>query len=43
MAIGGVRLLDTAPVGRILVALQPEQETSSQITLVLNGDVEIKK
>ena len=43
MAIGGVRPLDTAPDGRILVALQAEQEISSPITLVLNWDVEMKK
>ena len=43
MAIGGVRPLDTAPDGRILVALQAEQEISSPITLVLNWDAEMKK
>jgi eukaryotic-like serine/threonine-protein kinase len=43
MATGGVRPIDTAPDGRILVALQAEQEISSPITLVLNWDAEMKK
>jgi len=43
MATGGVRPIDTAPDGRILVALQAEQEVSSPITLVLNWDAEMKK
>ena len=43
MAPGGVRPLDTAPDGRILVALQAEQEITSPITLVLNWDAEMKK
>jgi Tol biopolymer transport system component len=43
MAPGGVRPIDTAPDGRILVALQAEQEIASPITLVLNWDVEMKK
>jgi eukaryotic-like serine/threonine-protein kinase len=43
MAAGGVRPLDTAPDGRILVALQAEQEIASPITLVLNWDQEMKK
>jgi WD40 repeat protein len=40
---GGVRLIDSAPDGRLLVMLQAEQEVSSPITLVLNWDVEMKK
>jgi Tol biopolymer transport system component len=40
---GGVRPVDTAPDGRILVMLQAEQEISSPITLVLNWDAEMKK
>jgi eukaryotic-like serine/threonine-protein kinase len=43
MVPGGVRPLDTAPDGRILVALQAEQEISSPITLVLNWDADMKK
>ncbi|MGC1449678.1 MAG: protein kinase [Candidatus Sulfotelmatobacter sp.] len=43
MAPGGVRPVDTAPDGRILVMLQAEQEVSSPITLVLNWDAEMKK
>jgi hypothetical protein len=43
MMQGGVRPLDSAPDGRILVALQAEQEIPSPITLVLNWDAEIKK
>ena len=42
-APGGVRPIDTAPDGRILVMLQAEQEISSPITLVLNWDAEMKK
>ncbi len=42
-APGGVRPIDTAPDGRILVMLQAEQEVSSPITLVLNWDAEMKK
>jgi len=42
-APGGVRPIDTAPDGRILVMLQAEQEVSSPITLVLNWDTELKK
>jgi len=40
---GGVRPVDTAPDGRILVMLQAGQEISSPITLVLNWDAEMKK
>jgi hypothetical protein len=43
MAVGGVRPLDTAPDGRILVALEAGQEIASPITLVLNWDAEMKK
>jgi hypothetical protein len=43
MAPGGVRPLDTAPDGRILVMPQAEQEVSSPVTLVLNWDAEMKK
>jgi Tol biopolymer transport system component len=42
-APGGVRPVDEAPDGRILVALEPEQGFASPITLVLNWDVEMKK
>jgi eukaryotic-like serine/threonine-protein kinase len=42
-APGGVRPLDTAPDGRILVMLQAEQEVSPPITLVLNWDAEMKQ
>jgi Tol biopolymer transport system component len=40
---GGVRPIDTAPDGRILVMVQAGQEISSPITLVLNWDAELKK
>jgi eukaryotic-like serine/threonine-protein kinase len=43
MAPGGVRPVDEAPDGRILVALEPEQGFTSPLTLVLNWDVEMKK
>jgi eukaryotic-like serine/threonine-protein kinase len=43
IAPGGVRPIDTAADGRILVALQAEQEISSPITLVLNWDAEMRK
>jgi hypothetical protein len=39
----GVRPIDTASDGRILVMLQAEEEISSPITLVLNWDAEMKK
>jgi serine/threonine protein kinase/WD40 repeat protein len=42
-APGGVRPMDTAPDGRILVLVQSEQGTSPPITLVLNWDAELKK
>jgi Tol biopolymer transport system component len=42
-APGGVWPLDTAPDGRILVAILAEQQVSSPITLVLNWDAELKK
>ena len=42
-AQGGVRPLDTAPDGRILVMVQADQEVSSPITLVVNWDAEMKK
>jgi serine/threonine protein kinase/Tol biopolymer transport system component len=42
-AAGGVRPLDTAPDGRILVALEAGQEIASPITLVLNWDAEMRK
>jgi Tol biopolymer transport system component len=42
-APGGVRPIDAASDGRILVMLQAEQEISSPITLVLNWDAEMKK
>jgi hypothetical protein len=35
--------LDTAPDGRILVALEAGQEIASPITLVLNWDAEMRK
>jgi Tol biopolymer transport system component len=40
---GGVRPIDTAPDGRILVMVHAGQEISSPITLVLNWDAELKK
>jgi Tol biopolymer transport system component len=43
MSPGGVWPLDTAPDGRILVAIRAEQEVSSPITLVLNWDQELKR
>jgi Tol biopolymer transport system component len=43
MSPGGVRPMDSAPDGRILVAIQAEQEVSSPVTLVLNWDAEMKK
>jgi Tol biopolymer transport system component len=43
MVQGGVRPLETAPDGRILVALQAEQEIASSLTMVLNWDAEMKK
>jgi hypothetical protein len=43
MATGGVRVLDAAPDGRILVGLQGEQEITTPLTLVLNWDAEMKK
>ena len=43
MTQGGVRPLESAPDGRILVALQAEQEIASPLTMVLNWDAEIKK
>lgn len=42
-APGGVRPLDTAPDGCILVLVQAEQGASPPITLVLNWDAELKK
>jgi Tol biopolymer transport system component len=42
-APGGVRPLDSAPDGRILVMLQADREISPPITLVLNWDAELKK
>jgi hypothetical protein len=39
----GVRPMDSASDGRILVAIQAEQEISSPVTLVLNWDAEMKK
>ena len=42
-APGGVWPLDTAPDGRILVAILADQRVSSPITLVLNWDTELKK
>jgi len=42
-APGGVRPLDTAPDGRILVIVQAEQGTSPPITLVMNWDLELNK
>jgi len=42
-ATGGVRVLDAAPDGRILVGLQGEQEATTPMTLVLNWDAEMKK
>jgi Tol biopolymer transport system component len=42
-APGGVRPLDTAPDGRILVMLQADQGISPPITLVLNWDAELKR
>jgi Tol biopolymer transport system component len=42
-APGGVRPIDAAPDGRILLMVQAEQEVSSPITLVLNWDAEMKK
>jgi Tol biopolymer transport system component len=42
-AVGGVRPMDTAPDGRILVMVQADQEVSPPLTLVLNWDAEIKK
>jgi eukaryotic-like serine/threonine-protein kinase len=42
-APGGVRPVDTTPDGRILVAIQADQQVSSPITLVLNWDAEMKK
>jgi Tol biopolymer transport system component/aminoglycoside phosphotransferase (APT) family kinase protein len=43
MATGGVRPMDTAADGRILVALEAGQEIASPITLVLNWDAEMRK
>ncbi len=43
MAPGGVRVLDTASDGRILVALQGDAEMATPLTLVLNWDAEMKK
>ena len=43
IAPGGVRPLDTAPDGRILVIVQAEQGTSPPITLVMNWDLELNK
>jgi Tol biopolymer transport system component len=40
---GGVRPIDAAPDGRILVMVQADQEVSPPITLVLNWDAELKK
>ena len=40
---GGVRPLDTAPDGRILVIVQADQGMSPPLTLVLNWDAELKK
>jgi Tol biopolymer transport system component len=42
-APGGVRPLDSAPDGRILVLVQAEQAISPPITLVMNWDAELKK
>jgi Tol biopolymer transport system component len=42
-APGGVRPLDTAPDGRILVMVQTEQAMAPPITLVMNWDAELKK
>jgi hypothetical protein len=42
-APGGVRPLDIAPDGRILVLVQAEQATAPPITLVMNWDAELKK
>jgi eukaryotic-like serine/threonine-protein kinase len=42
-APGGVRPLDAAPDGRILVMVQADQEVSPPITLVMNWDAELKK
>jgi Tol biopolymer transport system component len=42
-APGGVRPLDTAPDGRILVMVQADQEISPPLSLVLNWDAELKK
>lgn len=43
MPAGGVKPMDSAPDGRILVAIQAEQEVSSPVTLVLNWDEEMTK
>ena len=42
-SLGGVRPMDAAPDGRILVMIQADQEISPPITLVLNWDTELKK
>ncbi len=41
--LGGAWPLGTAPDGRILVAIEADQQVSSPITLVLNWDAEMKK
>jgi Tol biopolymer transport system component len=40
---GGVRPVDAAPDGKILVMVQADQEVSPAITLVMNWDAELKK
>ena len=42
-APGGVRPLDTAPDGRILVMVHAERGIAPPITLVMNWDAELKK
>jgi len=42
-APGGVRPVDTAPDGRILVMVQADQEISPPLSLILNWDAEMKR
>ncbi len=42
-APGGVRPVDTAPDGRILVMVQADQEISPPLSLILNWDAKLKK